>query len=177
MNAEANEQLEESASEGPGKQLKAIREAQGLELERVASSLRLHADKLRALEADDYSEMEASVFVQGYLRNYARLLHVDPEPVLEAFQQIRSESEREPDLRVAKIRHEVRSSHTLVRLFTWMIVIGLIALVLTWWRGYLQWPIPSPDEVSVISGEDVTDQPAEVTATELLLQPESGPAE
>ena len=144
-----NEDVETPDLEGPGKRLQSIREAQGLDLSRVASLLHLSDDKLAALESDDYSSLPGAVFVQGYLRNYARLLGVPVEPVLEAFQAFKPEGEQHPDLRMAQVRHEVRSSHAVVRFFTWLIVLGLVGLVLTWWRGYLQWPIQMEEETSV----------------------------
>jgi cytoskeleton protein RodZ len=47
---------------------------------------------------------------------------------------------QQPELHIAQVRHEVGSGHLLVRLITWGIVVGLIALMVIWWRGYLQWP-------------------------------------
>ncbi len=154
-----NEDVATPDLEGPGKRLQAIREAQGLELSRVASLLHLSDDKLIALEADDYSSLPGSVFVQGYLRNYARLLGVAVEPVLEAYQSFKPASEQQADLRVTQVRHEVRSSHAVVRFFTWLIVLGLVGLVLTWWRGYLQWPIQLEGETPTVQSP-VTDSAA-----------------
>jgi cytoskeleton protein RodZ len=142
MNIEAvDDRSENHAPEGPGRRLKALREAQQLELGRVASLLHLSEDKLRLLEAEDYGELPGPVFVQGYIRNYARLLGVPVEPLITAFRNQSPEGSRQPELRISQVRHEVRSSHLLVRLVTWAIVFGLVALVVIWWRGYLQWPM------------------------------------
>jgi cytoskeleton protein RodZ len=141
MNAEAiNETTAASVPEGPGARLKSVREAQGLDLSRAASLLHLSEEKLQALEADDYRELPGSVFVQGYLRNYARLLGAPVEPLLSAYRELGG-GETQPNLRISQVRHEVGSGHGVVRLITWGIVIGLIALVVIWWRGYLQWPL------------------------------------
>lgn len=142
MNAAVKEDEAAAAPpDGPGRQLKLIREQRGLELERVAALLHLSEQKLNALEADSYEVLPGVVFVQGYLRNYARLLGVPVEPLLSAFHKLNKGHERPPELHISQVRHEVRSSHALVRLMTWIIVIGLIALVVIWWRGYLQWPL------------------------------------
>jgi cytoskeleton protein RodZ len=166
MNAVATEDVvEEVIPEGPGKRLKTVREAQDLDLARVASLLHLSEAMLMALEADDYAALPGSVFVQGYLRNYARLLGVPVEPVLEAFHIHHSDKERQPDLRVAKIKHEMRSSHALIRMTTWLIVVGLLVLVVVWWRGYLQWPLqsggmdPASDIQEPAGAEPVSDEP------------------
>ena len=142
MNAAANhDEVEENPTpEGPGRRLKALRESQELDIGRVAALLHLSTDKLEALEADDYQRLPGSVFTQGYIRNYARLLGVPVEPFLKAYHQTGVDQAVPPALKISQVRHEVRSSHLLVRLMTWIIVIGLVALVVVWWRGYLQWP-------------------------------------
>jgi len=143
MNAPLQEDtIENSTPIGPGHQLKGIREAQGLELPYVASQLHLSDSVLEALEADNYDAMAGNVFVQGYLRNYARLVGVDVTAILNSFEQMKvKEHDGLPDLRIAKVKHEVRSSHALVRMITWLIVISLVGLLVVWWRGYLQWPL------------------------------------
>jgi len=143
MNAadHTEEALEPPVIQGPGKQLREIRIAKEMDINRVASLLHLNVSMLEALEADNFSELPSSVFVQGYLRNYARLLDVPVASILEAFHQYRPADEETTNLKATQIRHEVRSSHTVIRLITWLIVIGIIGLVLTWWRGYLQWPL------------------------------------
>ena len=141
MNIEAvDDRSEGKVLEGPGRRLKALREAQGLELGRVASLLHLSDDKLLLLEAEAYGELPGPVFVQGYIRNYARLLGVPVEPLITAFRTQSPEGTRQPELRISQVSHEMHSSHLLVRLMTWAIVIGLVVLVFIWWRGYLQWP-------------------------------------
>lgn len=132
------------STEGPGRRLRALRESMDLELSRVAVLLHLSEEKLVALEADDYGKLPGPVFVQGYLRNYARLLEVPVEPVLKAYRAASPESAVMPELRITQVSHEVRSGHALVRLVTWGIVVGLILLSVVWWRGYLRWPMQAP---------------------------------
>jgi cytoskeleton protein RodZ len=66
----------------PGARLRALRESKGLGVEEVAEALHLHKRQIDALEGDDYGHFSAPIFVVGYLRSYARLLGVDPEPLL-----------------------------------------------------------------------------------------------
>ncbi len=70
---------------GPGRRLKAAREQLDLDLERVAAQLYLSVDILTALEADEYDKLPGAVFIQGYLRSYARMLNLPVEPLLERF--------------------------------------------------------------------------------------------
>lgn len=143
MNAadQTEEALETPVVQGPGKQLRDIRIAKDMDINRVASLLHLNVSMLEMLEADDFSQLPSAVFVQGYLKNYARLLDVPVAPILDAFHQYRPAAAETTNLQATRIRHEVHSSHTIVRLITWLIVIVIIGLVVTWWRGYLQWPL------------------------------------
>ncbi len=161
MNPAFTEEQTTQTKEGPGARLRSLREVQEMDLHRAASLLHLSSEKLEALEADDYESLGGSVFVQGYLRNYARLLGIPVEPLINAYRKNTRDQVRHPELRVTQLRHEVRSSHTAVRLVTWFIVIGLIALVVVWWRGYLQWPLKT----------EMTESDAQATVAEgdLLL--------
>ena len=130
---------------GPGERLRAARTAAGLTVQGVADDLHLSADLLEAIERDDYARLPGRVFVRGYLRSYARLVDLPVEPVLAAFDANAPAPEEEaPRLQtvvsVRQIRSQARSSHSAVRAVTWIIVLALAALLLTWWQGYLEWP-------------------------------------
>ena len=67
----------------PGSQLRAGREACGLGVVDVARQLKLSPWQIEALEADDYARLPGTVFVRGFIRNYARLIKLDPAHLLE----------------------------------------------------------------------------------------------
>jgi cytoskeleton protein RodZ len=68
----------------PGAILLAERRSQGLSLGDIARQLKLSVRQVEALERDEYGSFSGSVFVRGFLRNYAKLLRLDPERLLEA---------------------------------------------------------------------------------------------
>lgn len=70
--------------QGVGKLLVEAREKSGLSVDEVASRLRLMPRQVRALESGDIDALPGPAFVRGFLRNYAKLLQVDAEPLLEA---------------------------------------------------------------------------------------------
>lgn len=70
--------------QGVGKLLVEAREKSGLTVDEVASRLRLMPRQVRALESGDIDALPGPTFVRGFLRNYAKLLQVDAEPLLEA---------------------------------------------------------------------------------------------
>lgn len=64
--------------------LREAREAQGLSLAHVRDDLRISERYLQAIEEDAYDLLPTDVHVRGYLRNYARYLGLDPEPLVES---------------------------------------------------------------------------------------------
>lgn len=68
----------------PGKILAQARETRKLTVAEVAQQLKLSATQVAALEAGDYSLLPGPVFVRGFVRNYARLLELDAEPLLQS---------------------------------------------------------------------------------------------
>jgi len=71
-------------SHSPGALLLAERRNQGLSLGDIARQLKLSVRQVEALERDEYDTFQGTVFVRGFLRNYARLLGLDPDRLLEA---------------------------------------------------------------------------------------------
>lgn len=72
----------EVAPPRPGRQLAVAREGCALSVADVARELRLSLRQVEALEADDYQRLPGAVFVRGYIRSYAHLVKLDPEPLL-----------------------------------------------------------------------------------------------
>jgi cytoskeleton protein RodZ len=67
---------------GVGAELSAARQEQGLGLQEVAQQLKFGVRQLEALEADRFADLPGGTFARGMVRNYARLLKVDPDPLL-----------------------------------------------------------------------------------------------
>src|SRR5687767_9717513 len=65
-----------------GAMLAAAREELNLTVSDVARHLKLSPAQVEALEEGAYDRLPGRVFVRGFLRNYAKLLGVDPQPLL-----------------------------------------------------------------------------------------------
>jgi cytoskeleton protein RodZ len=70
----------------PGVLLAAARKASGLSVGDVAAQMRIAPRQVEAIEADRYDQLPGAVFVRGFVRNYARLLKIDPVPLLHALE-------------------------------------------------------------------------------------------
>lgn len=71
-----------SAPLSPGARLAAGREEHGWTVEQVASHLKLAPRQVVALERDDYAALPGMPIVRGFVRSYAKLLKIDPAPLL-----------------------------------------------------------------------------------------------
>jgi cytoskeleton protein RodZ len=68
---------------GVGRELAAAREARGLALADVAQQLKFAPRQLEALEQERFDALPGATFARGMVRSYARLLKLDPEPLVE----------------------------------------------------------------------------------------------
>jgi cytoskeleton protein RodZ len=67
-----------------GRILRAAREAQGLSVDDVTDVLRFSRRQVEAIECDDYKSLPGATLVRGFVRSYAKLLKLAPEPLLAA---------------------------------------------------------------------------------------------
>lgn len=93
-----------AVAEAPGVALAAARQAQNLSVADVAHQLKLSLSQIEALEAGAFEKLPGPIFVRGFIRNYARLLKLDPEAVLRSIEPAlpsslpRAEAPPSPDI-------------------------------------------------------------------------------
>ena len=68
-----------------GDYLRQERIARQVSLEELSWSTKIRMEYLTSLEAGDFSNMPAEVFVKGYIKAYAFYLELDPEDVLQRY--------------------------------------------------------------------------------------------
>jgi cytoskeleton protein RodZ len=162
------EQEDYAAAEHPdgfGGRLRAARLAQGLDLGRVAGELHLTTTVIESLERDDYEALPGRVFVVGYLRKYARLLSLDPEPLLAAYQaraprteQLHAGSTSRPELQTG-------SSHVVVRLVSVLLLLLLAALTYVWWVDRQPVTEAETDDAGVVQGREMSQETETASAS------------
>ena len=76
--------IEEDASVTPakvpsvGEQLRAAREKKNWQILDIAQTLKLGTRQVEALENGEWSQLPGHTFIRGFVRNYARLVNLDP---------------------------------------------------------------------------------------------------
>ncbi|MEZ0232456.1 MAG: RodZ domain-containing protein [Methylophilaceae bacterium] len=81
----ANFEAASAPSAKLGVLLQAAREEKKLSLEDVSNRLRLSLRQIKALESDDFAILPEATITRGFIRNYARLLEINPEPLLDIY--------------------------------------------------------------------------------------------
>lgn len=87
----------EESAKRLGEEFRAIREDAGASVERVESDLRIKAKYVAAMEDGDLTALPARVYAEGFVRNYAVYLGVDPGEAIARFYAengLKSESEK-----------------------------------------------------------------------------------
>jgi len=78
-----------------GETLKRTRLSQGINLEKVASDLKIRITLLKALEEEDFGKFPAEVYTMGYIRAYALYLGLDPQPLIQEFKKRMAQAKKE----------------------------------------------------------------------------------
>jgi cytoskeleton protein RodZ len=134
--------------EGPGARLRAAREGAGLSLDQVAQQLKLAPRQVRALEEEDFAQLPGRTFARGFVRNYARLVHLDGDDLLAQL----PDAAQAPALAAPALHAtgstmaEVPAAHAARSLFArWLIPLVLVVCLFTagayeWYRNGFNMP-------------------------------------
>ena len=156
---------------------------------------------IHSLEADDYEALPDQVFVVGYIQKYARLVELDPAPLVAAYRMAAPQAEPARFGNRPRTNRQIGSGHLVVRLVSIGILILLATLTFLWWQdrqpgpalemedlaaeqetGTTTRPEPAPAlNTGSIAGADPTEvhtdsQPPETGSPPQATQPEPLPA-
>lgn len=121
----------------PGARLRQTRQVKKLDINSVATALHLSRPVVEAIERNDYDQLPSAVFVAGYIRSYARLLGLDPEPLNESFRRLHPGAEAPPRQVVRSARNGGEREHSNLPLY--LFVLALLLAVgggaYLWWMN------------------------------------------
>jgi cytoskeleton protein RodZ len=123
----------------PGEALRKARELNGWSQADVALKLKLTAQALGYLESGAYAQLPGNTFARGYIRTYAKLLGVDQEPLVAAFDQITGSSASGSSVHaLGRIDEPVRAGHGMLRAVCLVVLAALLLSSYFWWQGKSQ---------------------------------------
>lgn len=127
------DEINHAELENPGKQLGILREEKGYTVEYVASKLHLRVHIIELIDKGEFNLLPQAVFIKGYLRAYAKLLGVSPEPFLKGFNAQHTD-EKKPEKALWQSKRESHKAEHLIRWFTLFFAVGVMVAVGIWWQ-------------------------------------------
>lgn len=142
--------------DGFGYRFKITRVEKKLSIDDVSRELHLSKKIILALESEDYTQLPVAAFVCGYIRNYSKLLKIQPEPLLEYYKNNRSENALDPELKIIKGKEAPGSSiaastlSVIVKPLLSLLIILILAAV-----GWKLWVYVSSNFLDNTNGQSI----------------------
>jgi cytoskeleton protein RodZ len=178
MTGDTDTPISEAAPEpvlSTGARLREARAAAGLSLDAVAQQLKLAPRQVKALEDDDFAQLPGRTFVRGFLRNYARLVRLDPDALLASLPEASSTPSLDhPSLSpTTRVMGELPAdSHGKPSSARWAIPLALIAIVAI--AVVYEFARPLADHAKAPAADKATATPAAPAAPRPAPAPDAG---
>lgn len=169
-----------------GDLLKEERLHHSITLSDLAKATRIRTEHLQALEENNFSLLPAATFVKAYIRNYARVLDFDPEPLIRLLRRDFKES-AQGQLVPREFLTPLLRKRVFLTPITIAVISGAVAfLILLSYVGFQWYKLQQPPSITVEFPEEfetvgpqvevagVTDSDAIVVVNEqpVALQPD-----
>ena len=178
---EITEELTEELSEdmevvGPGLMLSEARKKLSLSIEDVAKKLKFQLRLVQNIEQDIFDQKLPATFNRGYLRSYAKLVNVDVNEMLSAYDMLGVAELQRSEMQSFSNLTEKQAEHSRLMWFSYFIVAVLFGLMVLWWvqepKQLVEEIVPKIPPVVISQNTDQDDK----KATE-LAQVENLPSE
>jgi cytoskeleton protein RodZ len=126
-------QLPDSVIQGPGQILRQARERAKLSTQDIADRMKLKRTLIEDIEQDNFDINISLTFVRGYLKLYAKHVHVGEAEILSAFEKLTTEKKEPVKLQSFSRRVANQANDDKLMLVTYLILATIIALVVIWW--------------------------------------------
>jgi len=124
-----------------GEILREKREEKNLTVEDVSNRLRLSVRQIQALEANHFASFPEPMMTRGFIRNYARFLEIDADPLLQAYREyVPSESPHSLSLHSANVQLPINGQHSWGKYIVLLVVVALLAAGWVIYEDYLPHP-------------------------------------
>jgi cytoskeleton protein RodZ len=135
---------------GPGRMLKAAREMRGLSEQQVADKLNFSIRLVRNIEVEIFNRDLPETFNRGYLKNYAKLVNISEDAVLNSYDQLAETQSQCAGMQSFSKGTEKQAEHNMLMWITYLILAMLITATVVWW---FQSPLDQPASIVVDTTE------------------------
>jgi cytoskeleton protein RodZ len=153
----------------PGPLLARLRTERKLSVADVAQRLKYAVRQIEALEAEEFSRLPGTTFVRGMIRGYAKLLEIDPEPLLGSLDRRQIPGAATVDLRAKRVPFPDGTKRRGTRTYAILslVVLAAVAGVLyEWQRGGSLRGLPAAMRAQVAQATAPAESPAAEPAVE-----------
>lgn len=179
----------------PGKQLVKAREALGLTSQQVADRLHLRLPSVKAVEEDALEQGVSVTFNKGYVRLYAKLVNLEVQPLLDAYDRLHTQDNQPAKLQSFSRRVSREADDHKWNMVTIVIVLLVLGSVIGWWwqqsdsladsQSFVSKTFDSlfseSEQQAQNEGDEANEQEAELDTSNLneesgLMRQDTGPA-
>lgn len=191
--SDAAELAASTADPGPGRLLAHLRSERKLSVADVAQRLKYGVRQIEALEAEDFGRLPGTTFVRGMVRGYAKVLDVDPQPLLQSLERRHIPARISVDLRAKRVPfpNGAKRGTRLYLALSFLALAAVLGVLYEWHGGVFPWsavtappaakpraqlataPAPQP---AAAAAAPAAGAPATPTPTPVISPPVSIPA-
>ena len=121
-----------------GTLLRNARADAGLSVVEIAEMTRITKSHITALEDNDYSRLPGIAYIPGFIRNYCKVVNIDPQPLIAAYKQTTNPERDKPVYKFPVQALVPKMAGSMVAMF--VVVAGL--------AGYIGWNFLQEDTAS-----------------------------
>ena len=186
----------------PGETLRKARENKNWSQADVAVKLNLTVQALGHLESGAFAKLPGNTFARGYIRTYAKLLGIDQEPLVVAFDQLTGSNATGSSVHaLGRIEEPAHVAQNLLRVVSFLLLVALALASYFWWQDRSQGqrvdtsinnvlehievegadgstqihPLDEPEDQAVTAGQAGLELALPEVAPEVAAQPEVAP--
>jgi cytoskeleton protein RodZ len=147
-----------------GQKFKTTRNTLNMTTTDISDQLRIPVNVIEHIESDDYKIENLSVFILGYIRNYAKLLKIPTEEVNRLLTDLGWKPLEEIPVKKTVDTTQISAKDKRVRSMTYAIIVILITLVLIWHYSHRS-------TETVINDQPIQSQTTQVNENDKAHQP------
>ncbi|MGB5519105.1 MAG: RodZ domain-containing protein [Gammaproteobacteria bacterium] len=176
MSESETSELEAHEPAAFGQRLMLAREKAGMTIDEAARALNLKEDIVEAIEDSNFERLPPVAFVQGYVRNYAKLLDLSEEVLITEFdKEVPRDLEKELQPR-SILPGEADSQTPVIKLISLLIILSAVVVLMYAVYSYYMERSERIEQASLSEQEDAmmqstSEAPPEQQQTELKADP------